>query len=181
MFRLQRAAGWYEAERHGLRCHDHDLETWKRFPHYWTFVKEDFLKKNATNVALCDFFVASLMQLVRKQSSCLWFATSWCLWDELLRNQNTEQKWQTIKEKITTGCDLYVPMKAVNPVNPRPMWMNKGTLRSIRKKHKAWAKIVGSPTAENYILYKKARNQARWETRKSSEELRKRNRRKYEK
>ena len=88
-------------------------------------------------------------------------------WDELLRNQNTEQKWQTIKEKITTGCDLYVPKKAVNPVNPRPMWMNKGTLRSIRKKHKAWAKIVGSPTAENYILYKKARNQARWETRKA--------------
>ena len=88
-------------------------------------------------------------------------------WDELLRNQNTEQKWQTIKEKITTGCDLYVPKKAVNPVNPRPMWMNKGTLRSIRKKHKAWAKIVGSPTAENYILYKKARNQAWWETRKA--------------
>ena len=88
-------------------------------------------------------------------------------WDELLSNQNTEQKWQTIKEKITTGCDLYVPKKAVNPVNPRPMWMNKGTLRSIRKKHKAWAKIVGSPTAENYILYKKARNQARWETRKA--------------
>ena len=59
-------------------------------------------------------------------------------------SMNTEQKWQTIKEKITTGCDLYVSKKAVNPVNPRPMWMNKGTLRSIRKKHIAWAKIVGS-------------------------------------
>lgn len=88
-------------------------------------------------------------------------------WDKLLNNQNTECKWQKIKEKIITGCELYVPKKTVKPMKRRPPWMNKGTLRSIRKKHKAWAKITHSPTAENYMEYKKTRNQARWETRKA--------------
>ena len=63
---------------------DHDVMTWKRFPHYWPFVRGihqsvvGYPQRGPINAELHVLFLVSLTKLLNKQCSCWWFDKPWC-------------------------------------------------------------------------------------------------------
>ncbi len=91
-----------------------------------------------------------------------------CDWDDLLGDKNTEEKWGVFLDKLNQAIELYIPKKkSIQSEFPRPKWLNQGTMRSVRKKHKAFMKWRELKSSENYLAYAKTRNQTRWATRKA--------------
>ena len=97
-----------------------------------------------------------------------------CDWDTLFRNRSTEERWHIFLEKMKQATEQHVPVKKHTPSKiGRPLWLNRGTIRSIRRKHKAWTKLQESRTDEASKKYARARNQSRWATRKAVREFEK--------
>ena len=57
-------------------------------------------------------------------------------WDKELTGLDTNGIWLKIKERINLCVDEYVPIRQVNQRNKK--WMDKGTLETVRKKHRLW-------------------------------------------
>ncbi len=91
-----------------------------------------------------------------------------CDWDAIFMNKSVEEKWQLFRDRMIDAMKNHIPMKKSTPADHRrPLWLNRGTVRTIRRKHKAWTRLQEARTAENNKRYARARNQARWATRKS--------------
>ena len=98
-----------------------------------------------------------------------------CDWVTLLKDRNTEDKWEVFLDKLQEAITLYVPKKETKlSGTPRPRWINQETVRIVRKKTRAWKKWRDTNTPEAHATYARARNQARWATRKAVKQFEKR-------
>ena len=74
---------WYTEKRmHACGQYHNDVMTWKRFPHYWPFVRgirrsQDSLIKGKWRGVLTLLFIVSLNRMLNKRSSCWPFKTPW--------------------------------------------------------------------------------------------------------
>jgi hypothetical protein len=61
-------------------------------------------------------------------------------WYSLLRNKNTEESWEIIKERLTNITKTFVPLRKRRPPN-KPIWMTREILRAMGKKRRLWKKL----------------------------------------
>jgi hypothetical protein len=71
--------------------------------------------------------------------------------------ESVSEHWEILKENIKGLEDEVVPTKYIKPDRKQP-WFNAGARRRIRHRNMLWNAYKSSPTAENYQLYKTARN-----------------------
>ena len=87
-------------------------------------------------------------------------------WDLELKNLTSNQAWEKIKNKINRAIEISTPM--TRPLNRKQnIWMNKGTLASVRKKYSLFRRWQVTRSGQDYLQYVKARNLARKECRKA--------------
>ncbi len=79
-------------------------------------------------------------------------------WYSLLREQNTEEAWESIKGRLTSLTAKFVPLQRRRPPD-RPIWMNKEILRAMSRKKRLWRKLRrGDNSTEYNEAEKKLRN-----------------------
>lgn len=90
-------------------------------------------------------------------------------WENEMQNKDVNEKWSVFKERLLSIQDKYVPKR-----KPRTTSDRKGkcsidlkTLKTIRKKHRCWARYMETRDAERYREYCKLRNQVKTLTRKA--------------
>ena len=95
-------------------------------------------------------------------------------WQASLSEKSVEDQWKLVKTEIQKGCDEFIPSycKKENS-KAKPIWMNENAIKKVRKKHASWRRYVETKDGRDYVEYCKARNQAKWETRKAIREFEK--------
>ncbi len=79
-------------------------------------------------------------------------------WYSLLKDQNTEEAWESIKGRLTSLTAKFVPLQKRRPPD-RPIWMNKEILRAMSRKKRLWRKLRrGDNSTEYNEAEKKLRN-----------------------
>ena len=82
-------------------------------------------------------------------------------WEELLMNLNAEEAMNLLEERITDAARSHIPNHIITENDkPTPLWMNKPTLKSIKKKHHAWIRFMNTKDRKDYNTYTLARNRA---------------------
>ncbi|KAI8505108.1 hypothetical protein Bbelb_172170 [Branchiostoma belcheri] len=89
-------------------------------------------------------------------------------WEKKLNNLNVEECWEVFSHKVKTAVEENIP-KTNQPSKRRGhlAWRDSDTTLKLRRKQKAWKKYSKTRTHEDHAKYAKARNQARWATRKA--------------
>lgn len=93
-------------------------------------------------------------------------------WESEFVNKDTDSIWNTLKDKIQAATDIFVP-KVKQKGKRRKKWLDKGTLASVRKKHKLYRRWLQTKDGQDYLEYCKARNKAKRDCRKAKKRLEK--------
>ncbi len=88
-------------------------------------------------------------------------------WEELLRGKPVGECWAIFAKKLTEVRNRFVPCKTGSSRSRKPIWMDNATLKKVKTKRKRWMSFLETKTGEKYLEFAKARNQARWATRKA--------------
>ena len=88
-------------------------------------------------------------------------------WKSLLTDKDINESWCLLNNTLKASCKRHVPMISQKDGKKRPMWMNQTALSKVKKKHHAWKRYLETKSGESYLEYTKARNQAKWETKKA--------------
>lgn len=91
-------------------------------------------------------------------------------WEREGRNLTVEQYWTMLKGEITQAIDKAVPQQSIQD-NRRKKWMDSGTLKSVRTKHKLFRRWLQSRSGEDYTAYVRSRNRASKACRKAKAKL----------
>ena len=94
-------------------------------------------------------------------------------WKTELIDKNVEDAWNLLKDKVEESCKSHIPKSVKKDGKKRNLWMNKSALSKVKRKHHAWKRYLETKSGEAYLQYTRARNQARWETRKAQREFEK--------
>ena len=86
-------------------------------------------------------------------------------WKKILKN--VEDGWKILRDSIHNVSRKYVPAVNIGNKRKRPLWMNKNALSKVKMKHTSWKRYLKTKAGEDYLKYTRARNQARWATRKA--------------
>ena len=92
-------------------------------------------------------------------------------WESEFKDKNTEQCWLILKAKIVEVRDKYIPRKHNRQGRKKVLWMNENTLRAVKKKQTLWKKFLMTKSETDYNNFARARNQARWVTRKAKKKF----------
>ncbi|CAJ0940289.1 unnamed protein product, partial [Ranitomeya imitator] len=70
-------------------------------------------------------------------------------WDNILRNKNTDNKWEMFKNILNRQCKRFIPCGNKRTRNRKnPMWLNKEVRQAINSKKKAFALLKQDGTIE---------------------------------
>ena len=86
---------------------------------------------------------------------------------------DVEQSWSEITRQILEAEDKFIPKKTERKGIRKPIWMNEKVIAKIRKKKEAFRRYLDTKEGKDYTAYTKARNQAKWETRKAHQSFKK--------
>ncbi|CAJ0965440.1 unnamed protein product [Ranitomeya imitator] len=76
-------------------------------------------------------------------------------WDNILRNKNTDNKWEMFKKILNRQCKRFIPCGNKRTRNRKnPMWLNKEVRQAINSKKKAFALLKQDGTIEALINYR---------------------------
>jgi hypothetical protein len=92
-----------------------------------------------------------------------------CSWDEL-QDLSVNDTWARIKEKICDAINRTTPLSGSGGRKGKS-WMDRGTLDSVRKKHKLFRRWQETRDGQDYMNYIKERNKARKACRKAQRNL----------
>ena len=93
-------------------------------------------------------------------------------WEKELQNHDTDSMWNVLKSKIHEATEIFVP-KTKHKGKRRKKWMDKGTLATVRKKHKLYRRWLQTQDGKDYQEYCKIRNKAKRDCRKAKRKLEK--------
>ena len=93
-------------------------------------------------------------------------------WQSEFEGKSTEECWTFFRNTLEGAVDNSVPY---NPPRKKgkPLWMNKNTLRKIRKKKKLWKNYRKSQEYEDYLAFKKLENEVKKNVRKAKKDFEK--------
>ena len=96
-------------------------------------------------------------------------------WDTELKEKNTKETWECIKQRVLKLIDTHIPKKGrTRRGRPtRPLWLKDKALAALKKKQDAFKRYLLTKEGKDYQQYAKLRNQAKWETRKAKREFEK--------
>ncbi|CAJ0932325.1 unnamed protein product [Ranitomeya imitator] len=76
-------------------------------------------------------------------------------WDNILRNKNTDNKWEMFKNILNRQCKRFIPCGNKRTRNRKnPMWLNKEVRQAINSKKKAFALLKQDGTIEALKNYR---------------------------
>ena len=87
------------------------------------------------------------------------------------QERDTNQRWTFFKEKLNKAKSRFVPKTFTG--GRKKKRLDKGTLTSVRKKHRLYARWLESKTGERYVEYRKALNKANKDCRKAKRKMEK--------
>ena len=74
-------------------------------------------------------------------------------WSSVLNDLSPEDSWLFVQNKLLDAVGRYVPVKKARS-SSRPLWMNRGVLRAVRKKRKLWRIYKLSGRDDDYTRFK---------------------------
>ena len=81
-------------------------------------------------------------------------------WQAVMVGPTLNEDWVKFREIMHSGIENYVPTRTVRP-NCRPAWLNKPTLRAIRKKQRLWRHYKHTQNRDDLNSYKKAEKECK--------------------
>ena len=82
-------------------------------------------------------------------------------WDDFLEDLNADEAMNLFEDKLRAAIAKYIPFHTITENDkPTPPWMNRVTLRRIRKKHHAWIRFLNTKDRQDYQAYCQVRNEA---------------------
>ena len=85
-----------------------------------------------------------------------------------LEGKNIQEAWDYLVGKIECATERYIPkIKGGKKDRRKPLWLNDKALTKVKKKREAYKRYMETREGKDYLLYVKARNQAKAECRKS--------------
>ncbi|RLC07615.1 MAG: hypothetical protein DRI57_25640, partial [Deltaproteobacteria bacterium] len=95
-------------------------------------------------------------------------------WDRELGERTLEETWTVIQEKINIAIRRWIPKrKHRRNGRRRPLWMTTAAKDKLKQKQHAFTKYKKTMDKDDYKLYARARNQAKWTTRKAMQDFEK--------
>ena len=94
-------------------------------------------------------------------------------WDDILKHMDVEQSWSEITRQILEAEDKFITKKTERKGIRKLIWMNEKAITKIRKKKEAFRRYLDTKEGKDYTTYTEARNQAKWETRKTHQSFQK--------
>ncbi len=89
-------------------------------------------------------------------------------WKNDFEGKTCEECWRLFVERMEKWMNEFIPRKCSNYGKPgRPLWINSTALEKVKKKTEAYKRYISTREGEDYLKYARARNQARWESRKA--------------
>lgn len=96
-------------------------------------------------------------------------------WESEMRSYTTvEDKWNYFRSKYEEAVNLYIPRKKIIRKKMYKFPLSQATRKKIKDKNKLWKQYLTSRRDEDYLKYKRTRNQVRRATRKEEKEHEKR-------
>jgi hypothetical protein len=93
-------------------------------------------------------------------------------WNSKLSHTSIDIMWDCLVKTIDRAKSTHIPTSRVSTGKKRkPMWMNKASLHSTKKKQRAWITYSHTRKQTDFLKYAKARNIATDECRKSKREF----------
>jgi hypothetical protein len=81
-------------------------------------------------------------------------------WVDEFDSCGVNEMWNKLVEKVDGLIGKYVPMRGINRKREGDkVWMNKGVIKAIEVRQRAWKRLQSKRTFENESRYKKARNE----------------------
>jgi hypothetical protein len=80
-------------------------------------------------------------------------------WKEELENQDVNSAWTVFRQHLEKTSERHVPTTRM-ATTQRKKWLDSGTLKTVRTKHKLYRRWLQSKAGEDYQAYVKARNKA---------------------
>ena len=80
-------------------------------------------------------------------------------WTSIFSKLSINEKWTFFCEKITEATNLFIPEGTERNIKS-PKWLNRKTKIAQNHKEKMWKRYKESHSNTDYILYKKALNEA---------------------
>ena len=147
----------------------HDIKCLKEesiSDHYPLFIELDMFKKNH-NLQVLNHYDYKHMnkELFRNMLSDI-------DWTSQLHSGSANDMWIALKEQIHGAMSCCIPMKPQRAQN-QPLWLNRTTMRSIRKKRRIYKRFLNTKQGEDFLKYKEAIRNTQKEVRRSKKEFEK--------
>ena len=89
-------------------------------------------------------------------------------WSADLGTKNCVDSWNIVSDRIKIGITEFIPVHSQEKNKPgKPLYVNGEVLKKVKKKSEAFKRYLETREGKDYTLYARARNQARWASRKS--------------
>jgi hypothetical protein len=93
-------------------------------------------------------------------------------WTEMMSNENTDSNWSIFTEIMNEAIRKTVPKTKIDNNDRKkkkklPIWTNEQALIKIKKKRHAYQRYMETREGKDYLLYARARNQAKTECRRA--------------
>ena len=88
-------------------------------------------------------------------------------WSKDLADLKCEDMWKMFCNRLTSHMKDSIPVKTLSNDKPRPSWMTQEALTKIKKKTSTYRRYLATLSNEDYTSYTRARNQAKWASRKA--------------
>ena len=79
-------------------------------------------------------------------------------WYRVLDEQNVDQNWIDIKEKILQSMEEHIPMAKVSEQRNTPRWVDNNIRRALKRKYNLYQRFLRTKTQWDYTKYTKVRN-----------------------
>ena len=79
-------------------------------------------------------------------------------WYRVLDENNVNQNWIDIKEKILQSMEEHIPMVKVSEQRYTPRWMDNNIRRALKRKYNLYKRFLRTKTQWDYTKYTKVRN-----------------------
>ena len=87
-------------------------------------------------------------------------------WNERFRVMDADEMWMEFVMVMEQLKDKYVP-RFKGSRRRKQKWMDYRACRAVKKKYKAWKRFTDTPEYQSYVEYKRVRNKATAELRRS--------------
>ena len=89
-------------------------------------------------------------------------------WEQDLCDLICEEAWTIFCERYQKAQEKYVPKSRPSTKKQKPPWMNQEMLTKLKEKQKAFKKYMETKDGDDYRIYSRSRNQAKWQCRKAA-------------